>query len=160
MGAMASQITSLTIVYSIVYSGANQRKHQSSASLAFVGGIHRRPVNSPHKGPVTRKMLPFDNIIMQGIYNIFSIVSHLFIMHLCSMYLSMAVKRSHIQYRLSYKTSYCKANRQMGKLNIACDFKSWYGNSTTVGLGYLHMFYSKGGLTFVISLLNTSTLTC
>ena len=37
MSAMASQITSLTIVYSTVYSDANQRKHQSSASLAFVG---------------------------------------------------------------------------------------------------------------------------
>ena len=56
LGAMASQITSLTIVYSTVYSGADQRKHQSSASLAFVWGIHRSPVNSPHKGPVTRKM--------------------------------------------------------------------------------------------------------
>ena len=55
MGAMASQITSLSIVYSIVYSGADQRKHQSSASLAFVMGIHRSPVNSPHEGPVTRK---------------------------------------------------------------------------------------------------------
>ena len=41
MGAMASQITSLTIIYSIVYSDADQRKHQSSASLAFVWGIHR-----------------------------------------------------------------------------------------------------------------------
>ena len=41
MGVMASQITSLTIVYSTVYSGADQRKHQSSASLAFVRGIHR-----------------------------------------------------------------------------------------------------------------------
>ena len=51
MSAMASQITSLTFVYSTVYSGADQRKHQSSASLAFVRGIHRWPVNSPHKGP-------------------------------------------------------------------------------------------------------------
>ena len=41
MGTMASQITSLTTVYSTVYSEANQRKHQSSASLAFVRGIHR-----------------------------------------------------------------------------------------------------------------------
>ena len=56
MSAMASQINSLTIVYSTVYSGADQRKHQSSASLAFVREIHRWPVNSPHKGPVTRKM--------------------------------------------------------------------------------------------------------
>ena len=59
MGAIASQITSLTIVYSSVYSGADQSKHQSSASLAFVS-----PVNSPHKWPVTRKMFPFDDVIM------------------------------------------------------------------------------------------------
>ena len=64
MGMMASQITSLTIVYSTVYSGADQRKHQSSASLAFVRGFHRGPVNSPHKWPGTRKMFPFDDVIM------------------------------------------------------------------------------------------------
>ena len=61
---MASQITSLTIVYSTVYSDADQRKHQSSAALAFVWGIHRSLVNSPHKGPVTRKRFPFDDVIM------------------------------------------------------------------------------------------------
>ena len=64
MGAMASQITSLTMVYSTVYSGTDQRKHQSSVSLAYVRGIHRWPVNSPHKGPVMRKMFPFDEVIM------------------------------------------------------------------------------------------------
>ena len=64
MGAMASQITSLTIVYSTVYSDADQRKHQSSASLAFVRGIQPGPVNSPHKWAVTRKMFPFDDVIM------------------------------------------------------------------------------------------------
>ena len=64
MGGIASQITSLTIVYSTVYSGADQRKHQSFASLAFVRGIHRGPVNSPHKWPVTRNMFPFDDFIM------------------------------------------------------------------------------------------------
>ena len=61
---LASQITSLTVVYSIVYSSVNQRKHQSSASLAFVREIHRGPVNFPHKWPVTRKMFPFDDVIM------------------------------------------------------------------------------------------------
>ena len=66
MGRVASQITSLTIVYPTVYSRADQRKHQSSASLAFVRGIHRSPVNSPHKGPVTRKMFPFDDVIMDA----------------------------------------------------------------------------------------------
>ena len=60
----ASQILSLTIVYSIVNSGADQRKHQSSASLAVVRGIHRSPVNSPHKEPVTLKTFPFDDVTM------------------------------------------------------------------------------------------------
>ena len=64
MTMLASQITSLTVVYSIVYSGVIQRKHQSSASLAFVREIHRGPVNFPHKWPVTRKMFPFDDVIM------------------------------------------------------------------------------------------------
>ena len=50
MGAMASQITSLAIGYSTVYSGRDQRKHQSSASLVFMWGIHRWPVNSPPEG--------------------------------------------------------------------------------------------------------------
>ena len=64
MNTISSQITSLTIVYSTIYSGADQSKHQSSTSLAFVWGIHRGPVNSPHKWPVTRKMFPFDDVIM------------------------------------------------------------------------------------------------
>ena len=67
MGTISSQITSLTIVYSTVYSDVDQRKHQSSTSLAFVWGIHRPPVNSPHKWPVTRKMFPFDDVIMISI---------------------------------------------------------------------------------------------
>ena len=61
MGTVASQITSLAIVYS----GADQRKHQSSESPAFVREIHRRPVNSPHKWPLTRKMFPFCDVIMR-----------------------------------------------------------------------------------------------
>ena len=64
MGMMASQIISLTIVYSTVYSGADQRQHESFASLAFRRRIHRGPVNSPHKWPVTRKMFPFDDVII------------------------------------------------------------------------------------------------
>ena len=65
MGAIAVQITSLTTVYSTVYSGADQGKHQRSASLAFVRGVHRGPVNSPHTWPVTRKKVPFDDVIME-----------------------------------------------------------------------------------------------
>ena len=68
MSVMASQITSLTIVYSTVYSGVDQRKYQRSASLAFVRGIHRWPVNSPQKGPGTRKMFPFDDVIIPKQY--------------------------------------------------------------------------------------------
>ena len=64
MSAMVSQITSFTIVYSTVYSGADQRKHQSHAPLAFVRGIRRWPVKSSHRGPVTRKMFLFDDAIM------------------------------------------------------------------------------------------------
>ena len=70
MSTIASLITSLTIVYSTVYSDADQRKHQSPASLAFVP-IHRRPVNSPHKWPVTRKMFPFDDVIMHPNIRVF-----------------------------------------------------------------------------------------
>ena len=64
MDTISSQITSLAIVYSMVYSGADQRKHQSSASLTFVRGIHRGPVKHRHKWPVTRKMFPFDDVII------------------------------------------------------------------------------------------------
>ena len=64
MSAMASQITGVSIVCSTVGSGADGSKYQSSASLAFLRGIHRWPVNSPHKRPVTQKMLPYDDVIM------------------------------------------------------------------------------------------------
>ena len=64
MSAMASLITTITIVYSAGYSDADQRKHQSSAPLAFVRGIHRLPVNSHHIWSVTQKMLTLDDIIM------------------------------------------------------------------------------------------------
>ena len=69
MGTIASQIPSLIIVYSTVYSGADQRKHQSSASLAFVRWIHWGPVNSTHKWPVMWKMFPFDDVIIVWLDN-------------------------------------------------------------------------------------------
>ena len=68
MSTNASQITCVTIACATVCSGADQRKHQSSASLAFVRGIHRWPVDSPHKGPVTWKMFPLYDVIMHRIY--------------------------------------------------------------------------------------------
>ena len=68
MGAMASIITDVSIVCSSGCSWADQRKHHSPASLAFVRGIHRWPVNSLHKGPVTGKMFQFDDVIMWRFY--------------------------------------------------------------------------------------------
>ena len=64
MSAMVSQITGDLMVCSTVCSGASKRKHNSSASMAFVRGIHLCPVNSPRKGTLTRKMFPFDDVIM------------------------------------------------------------------------------------------------
>ena len=64
VSVMASQITIITIVCSMVYSNSGQRKRQSFASLVFVKEIHRWPVNSPHKGPITRKVSPFDDVII------------------------------------------------------------------------------------------------
>ena len=63
MSTMASQITCISIVCSTVGSGGDQRKHHSSMSLAFLRG-DQWPVNSQHKKPVTRNMVPFDDIIM------------------------------------------------------------------------------------------------
>ena len=60
MNAMAFHITSASILVC-----SDQRKHLSSTSLAFVRGIHRSPVDSPNKGPVTRKKFPFDDVIMR-----------------------------------------------------------------------------------------------
>ena len=69
MDIMASQIFSNSILYSTVCSGTHQRKHQSSALLAFVRGTHGWPVDSPHKGPVTRKYFHFsDDVIMTWWY--------------------------------------------------------------------------------------------
>ena len=64
MSAMRSQITGVSIVYSAICSGADQRKYQSSTLLTSVRGIHRWPVKSPHKGSVTWKMFQLDDVIM------------------------------------------------------------------------------------------------
>ena len=106
MGAMASQITSLTIVYSIVYIGTDLRKHQSSASLAFVRGIHRGPVNSPHKGTITRKMFPFDDVIMHD---------------------KITVIECHVYWKQKHfpGTGYCVAGREPGDLYIIDRLQLW-----------------------------------
>ena len=75
MSAMASQIFGVPIVCSTVCSGRTGRKHQSSASLVFVRGIHRWPVDSPHTGPVTGIMFPLDDVIMFSVCNA-SLIKH------------------------------------------------------------------------------------
>ena len=105
MSAIASPITSLTTVYSTVYSGADQRKPQSSASLAFVRGIHRWPVNSPHKGPVTRKMFPFDDVIMT---------------------------RDYCETVSNGNTSMTTVVSSLGTLKSVIVMTSWYGNITHI----------------------------
>ena len=104
MGTIASQITSLTGVYSTVYSGADQSKHQSSTSLAFVWGIHRGPVNSPHKWPVTRKMFPFDDVIMTHSKLSVLMHTHCFQAHPCDLWPVhwINIKISFYQYRKSH----------------------------------------------------------
>ena len=65
ISAMASQITGASIVYKTDCSGTDRSKHQSSASLAFAWGIHWWPVNSPHKGPITRTIFQLYDVIME-----------------------------------------------------------------------------------------------
>ena len=99
MTAMASQITSLTIVYSTVHSDADQSKHQSSAWLAFGRGIHRWPVNSPHKGPVTRKIH-----LMTSSWTIYSPINAYFAVGILSfMCICKTVGCDHIQWLHVFK---------------------------------------------------------
>ena len=72
MSAIASQITGVSIICSTVFSDVDRRKHQSFAWQAFAREIHRWPVDSPHKGPVTRKMFPFDDVFTVRIWFISS----------------------------------------------------------------------------------------
>ena len=112
--AKASLCTSLTSVYSTVHSCADQRKHQSSASMAFVRGIHRRPVNSPHKWPVTRKMFPFDDVIMDiplGIVEYYMSPWRT-ILRLLSWY-------------LIYKSSHCKSVEDRTAVDLSTVIPSW-----------------------------------
>ena len=82
MEAIASQITSLSIVYSTVCSGTD-KKRQSSPSLAFVSEIHRWQVNSPHNGPVTLKMLPFDNVVIMLKFKHATLLTKHWLNHFC-----------------------------------------------------------------------------
>ena len=95
MSAMASQITGVSIVSSTVCSGADQIKYQSSASLDSVRKNHRWPLDSPHKGPVRRKMFPFDDVIIFPISSRFTTTSFLvaisFSLHRCLFFIPSTV---------------------------------------------------------------------
>ena len=80
VGAMASHITNIAVVYSTVYSDVDQRKHHSSTSLALVRGIHRWPVNSTRKWPVTRNMFRVNDVIMSAIFCCVMTLSHYLIL--------------------------------------------------------------------------------
>ena len=137
MTMLASQITSLTVVYSIVYSGVDQSKHQSSASLAFVQEIHRGPVNFPHKWPVTRKMLPFDDVIMIP-YNSITITRQWFLVDVyrcsskCIIFLSKISAVKPVVTNLKYRCLSCLSS-----------FSRWFG------WNFLFMSYSY--LTYVMN---------
>ena len=69
MSSMTSQINGVSSVWLTICSGADHRNHKSSVSLEFLKGIHRWLMDSPHKGPVMRRIFPFDDVIMQFCHN-------------------------------------------------------------------------------------------
>ena len=107
------------MVYSTVYPGADQRKHQSSASPAFMRGIHRGPGNSPHKWPVTRKMSPFDDVI---------IVRHMWEGSACFKYLIDYMNKTHI-------LCHFKTTKRLCDLQVGCGWRlngsSWLSKRTS-----------------------------
>ena len=121
MTTLASQITSLAIVYSIVYSDADQRKHQSSASLAFVRGFHRGPVNSPHKGTVTRKMFPFDDVIMTKANNGTSYLAFVLVFHFLFIRTSCWIERT-VKLPVIWSAMGCHCNEEGGVMSIMNTF--------------------------------------
>ena len=122
MGAVESQITSLTIVYSTVYSDTGQRKHQSSASLAFVQG----PVNSRHKWPVTRKMFPLDDVIMSS-----KLLHGFYIADIATFFSPFATNRESSRCQIWYGTTGHKND------NMWCARDGEVGSMITLGFQWL-----------------------
>ena len=135
--AFASQITGVPIVYSTVCSEAEQRKYQSSASLAFVRGIHRWP----HEGPVTRKMFPFDDVIMiSNRFSLYLIKYFNIIKHCCTTFLIIKSSWSRVtpfwvdmQWSISNNTLlyHCNPLRQECVSTIIC-IRLLFNNHTEV----------------------------
>ena len=124
MGTMASEITSLTIVYSTVYSSVDQAKYQSFMSLAFVQGIHQWPVNSPHRGPVTRKMFSFDDVIMwhwhilgSRVVTYINIWLYLILMHLTGILIHHQTENEHYHMWSSLKWLFITILLVMAEIN-------------------------------------------
>ena len=130
MDAIASQITSLTIVYSTVYSDADQTKHQSSASLAFVRGIHRGPVNSPRKCPVTRKIFPFDDVIM---------ICRVHLVRYAFMTYFIGGLKSNMPYQLLWPSCYYLRNTDKYHRSYR---KKWFPQAILTYLLYKHISYT------------------
>ena len=134
MSAMASQITDVSIVCSTVGSGTDQRKHESSATLAFVRGIHQWPVNSPHKRPVTRKMFPFDDVIMKKY--LFCIWRVFYLCHCCVQYtgLILGLCPANERWRYIVTTSHWLGVNLQSALNIALHWIRRYRNNDNPSL--------------------------
>ena len=138
MSEMASQITSITIVCSTIYSGADKRKYIISASLAFLWGIYRWPVNSPHKRPVTRKIFPFDDVIIHHISSKAVLVHWRQSFYLSAIYTTKAVLGSLARPLWKIAITHCVPGRLMfvlkqviyliGHLEIWTSFKMQYPN--------------------------------
>ena len=145
MNVMASQITCVSIVCSTVCSDADQRTHQSSASLAFVRGIHRWPVESHHKRPVTRKMFLFDDVIMYFAYNAWcylksrcmksNVIGHMFrfadflnnvISHFDPSSSEMTVRKAYVPYTAS-KITFTHSQWWLPQHTIGCEKMGWSG---------------------------------
>ena len=92
ISGVASQITGVSVAYSTVCSGVDQRNHRRSASRAFMRGIHRSSVNSPPKGPVARRMFQSDIVTM--------VVSHFvsFQVVICQTLLSLPIAQFWMRY--------------------------------------------------------------
>ena len=143
MSMMASQITGISIVYPTICSGTDQRKHQSSASLAFVRGIHWWPVNSPHKGLVTRKIFSFDDIIMLAP----QIISHQLECHWLCQLISWLIPFKRQRYIVYFLTTtlpiHCSMFVLCGIFWKWYKYGEWLGTHSIEFQSYFRHFHSR-----------------
>ena len=113
MGAMASQITSLSIVHLNIYSGTDQENANAPRHYTLCGS----PVNSPHKWPVTRKMFPFDDVIMTCSMTV----------HVSEATIKYGVKMTCI-YQEQYYSHTMKQNKSVSISTVDCCLVMLYGD--------------------------------